>query len=289
MNPKNLTPNLIRKLSGSDGSVDGNMDHALALLCQVTLALLIVFVMMNVFFRSKMKAEVDEAKGKVAYYKERWDEVRSSEPGQEYEKKEKVLIELQRQKLIKELDKVEAEDRLKLGLSLFIKPNASGQPETVTINILKADKIVDAYFISGCQVAKEKLASQDQMKADWLFRTLSLAGMQLAEGQAQVITQSENIVTADNCQWLKAEIDKKIGGIYVDCCNLQRSVLTELQRYYRQNPDALKNTQVYSLIKRYPAATPEEQGELISLISDGLYQYVKSVFDTQGVPLLSEV
>lgn len=259
------------------------------LFLQISLVLLIIFIMMNMTFRAKAQAEVEEAKGLLTYYREKMEEIMTTEPGELYEEKEKALIELQKQKLINALDAVENQDRARLGLAMLCQTKEDGQTVFVVEGVLNGEQIIDHYFIEGCKFAKERLPFQNQMANDWLVRVLMLAGMRLTESSNILITQNPGIVNKENEQWLKEEIGKKLSSLNAECCGLQRAVVAELQKFYRQNTALVKDTEVYGIIKRYPSATPKEQNELIHLITDGLYQHAKSVFEKQGVPLLDAV
>lgn len=289
MTAKALTTKKIRVLLNRDSHSEMTTSDVFELFLQVSLVLLIIFIMMNLMFRAKAKAEVEEAKGKLTEFRDKMEIIMTTEPGQMYEKMEKSIIELQRQKLLTALNEVENQDRAEIGLAMFAQRKEGGQVEFNVAGVLQGARINNSYFSEGCRYAKKHLPFQSKMAIDWLKRVLIIAGLELALDSVTIITKNSQVVNKANEQWLKEEINKRLITLSDDTSNMQRAVIARLQKYYRQNPDALKNTEVYGLVKRFIAATPEQKGELVGLLVEGLYAHAKSVFENQNVPLLSQV
>lgn len=288
-NQRNIE-NQIARLLGKERSGPMSVEDIIALLCQISLAVLIIFVMANVLFMARAKAEVDEAKGLLPHYRDRWDEVRSTDVGKEYEKREQTLVELQREKLRNALDGVEKDERIKLALSILGRKRPDGSVWYAVESILSDIRVSDVHFKEGCMYAKQVLPDQDKMRQDWLSRVLLLAGMRLKEGSGKVlITQEPQIVEDTNEEWLVTEIRKRVQSLYSDSCVMQRAALACLINQYRKKPELLKGTDAFKLMDRYLLAPSGERGMLVSQINSELYRYAKSVFEQQGVPLLSGV
>ena len=279
---------ILNALQGKGGESGGEMtvDGVISIFCQVTLALLVLFIMASILFMAKAKMDVDEAKGKLVHYRERWEEIRSSKPGQQYELREKALIDLQRQKLLRELDRIDATCRNNLGLVIFLNTKTDGSVWYDVTNVLSKDKIVDKYFISGCNYANKFLNDEDAMRTEWLARVLVVAGMRMENGPESPITKDFARVTKENGQWLLEEIRRRIRSVHKDSCSLQNAAIAKLQKFYRKNPQKLEGSKVYTLIKEYTKAPADKQSMYVSQINEQLYLHAKLVFANQGVPLL---
>jgi hypothetical protein len=70
---------------------------------------------------------------------------------------------------------------------------------------------------------------------------------------------------------------------------LQRSVLAELQDYYRNNLDALNGSAIHEKVKTFSDKSPEEQLTLIDEIKTGLRKHCIEVLKQQGIALLGDV
>jgi len=95
----------LQKLFSADSQEDISTSHLMELLCQVALALLIIFVMANVLFMAKARADLDEAKGMIGLWQGKYIEISRTPAGEQFKLRHKALIELQRQKLINALEK----------------------------------------------------------------------------------------------------------------------------------------------------------------------------------------
>ncbi|MDR4509981.1 MAG: hypothetical protein MRJ65_17385 [Candidatus Brocadiaceae bacterium] len=289
MNNSSLKIKTLKKLLGTGSKEDVSVDQLMALLCQVALALLIIFVMANVLFNMKTKEENLEIKAQLAYYQEKLHEIMSTEPGMQYTLREQALINLQRQKLFNALDIIENQDRVSLALTFFSSVKDDGSKVFAVDTVLSGENITDQHFIEGCKFANNTLPYRKEMRMEWVSRVLFLTGMHLSKSKKHLITQNFETVTEENRQWLIKEIRKRTENLYIDSCDLQRAVLANLQKYYQQNLNSLKGTQVYGLIKQYSSASPEEKNVLIQRIREDLYQHAKSVLQSQNILLLRDV
>jgi len=280
---------LIRERFGGSDEETG-MTEALSNMVQITMAALMIFIMISVLFIAKSRAEVEELKGKLPYYVNSLEQIRNTEPGMAHTEREQALIEVQRQKLLRALDALESETRTKLALSVFARSNNDGSIDYAVDGVLVGDKVSDRHFIEGCKFASQNLPYHDRICQDWLTCVLLRSEMTLRDSPGNIIVgQTPQIVEEGNESWLKEEIRKRIDGLYKDTCSLQRAVLARLQSFYRSNQEALKGTEVYGLVTSYFSAKPEERSSMVSRISSELYRQAKSVFEQQGVPLLSGV
>jgi hypothetical protein len=159
---------------------------AMELLCQITFALLIIYVMLHALFKSESKAQVEELKGKLQYYKEKLDEITTTAPGKLYDEKEQALIDLQWQKLLNAMDKVEEADRKKMSMYAYVDTAPDGSKLFSAKKILTGDKIADPLFAEGMEFARENLPNQALMAKSWLERILALAGGMHLAGPGEI-------------------------------------------------------------------------------------------------------
>jgi len=285
----------LQKLFSADSQEDISTSHLMELLCQVALALLIIFVMANVLFMAKARADLDEAKGMIGLWQGKYIEISKTPAGEQYKLRHKALIELQRQKLINALEKVEVDESKKYGLFEFGQIKEDGNIEFVTKDVLSGDEVVNPRFIEVCVLAKKTLPYKDNIRQEWLSRILIMEGMQLGTSVSETSVKKDlesfmnEVITRENESWLFQEINNRTDNLYANCLGLQRNALVQMQIFFKENPEVLKGTSVYKLVTKYPSTPPQEQTMLVRQISEELYQYAKSVFDKQGVPLLNEV
>jgi len=285
----------LQKLLAADSLEDISTSNLMELLCQIALALLIIFVMANVLFTAKAKADLDEAKGMIGLWQGKYIEISKTPAGEQYKLRHKALIELQRQKLINALEKIEVDESKKYGLLEFGQIKEYGSIEFVTKDILSGTKVVNTRFIEVCVLAKKTLPYKTNIRQEWLSRILLMEGMQLSTSTGEVSQRKDlesfmnEIITKENESWLFQEINSRIENLYANCLSLQRNALVQMQAFFKENPEVLKGTSVYQLVTKYTSTPTQEQPMLVRQISEELYQYAKSVFDKQGVPLLNEV
>ena len=283
----------IRQLNGLLGanvrSNEMTIDEVISVLTQITLALLIVFVMANVLFIGRAKAEVKFARQKVI---DMGIKIKNLDPStvEQYEGKRDALIELQRQRLLLALERIEAADRDVYGPGVFTTIDGEGKKAYIMDNVLSSGDVVNEMFKQACITAKNDLPSLEAKKENWRKRTLLLAGMRLRGAVTEdVVVDNPEIVSSSNAVWLMREIDAKLDSLYADCCDMQKKAIAYLQKHYQNNTEVLNGTEVYSLVRKFLDAAPEDRNSLIEQIRDKLYEHSKSVFEKSGVPLLNEV
>ena len=285
----------LQKLLAADSLEDISTSNLMELLCQIVLALLIIFVMANVLFTAKAKADLDEAKGMIGLWQGKYIEISKTPAGEQYKLRHKALIELQRQKLINALEKIEVDESKKYGLLEFGQIKEDGSIEFVTKDVLSGTKVVNTRFIEVCVLAKKTLPYKTNIRQEWLSRILLMESMQLSTSTGEVSQRKDlesfmnEVITKENESWLFQEINSRIENLYANCLSLQRNALAQMQAFFKENPEVLKGTSVYQLVTKYTSTPTQEQPMLVRQISEELYQYAKSVFDKQSVPLLNEV
>ncbi len=257
------------------------------LLVHISMALLIIFMMANLLFKQSLQEHLDGAKEKWWSLYVEGREIGDTPKITIYESRERALIELQKQKLLLALEKLERIERQELELHVFSK-KVNGNVVFNVEDVLSGEKVKNQRFISSCAHANKVLSSRKSMQRTWFHSVLFSVGF--VDSQEKQVEDNE-LISLDNKnrKWLFGEINKRVENLYVESCGLQRAVLAMLQRYYQKNPGVLRDTDVYKLVKRFPTASPEEQETLIPQIREELYQHSKQVFEKQNAPFLDDV
>lgn len=241
---------------------EASVDNVMAILCQISLAVLFVFIIANVLFMTMAKSQID---------------ILEKTPSGE------ALMDLQWQKLLLSLERVESKERNELGISFFIRTNLDGEREYTMDDVLSEGKIINERFKEACSYAKKRLPYPERIKAEWLSRILRDNQM-VYVGAA--FNQSSEVVYEKNLKKLKTEISKKVDVLYVDCHDLQCKALSYLAGYYANNQNILKGTELERQLNEALMAPTEDRIRLLSHWNGEVMRHVKSLFEEQKVPLL---
>lgn len=269
---------------------DAGVGEMLELLSQITLAVLIVFIIAAIMYKNNAMEDAQAAKDAAIKMSNELNTARTSETGTMQKELDKDLVQIQREKLLNAIDKVEAEDRERIGLATFARKDPNGSLSFAVDGILVKDKITDNpivrdRFVNGCKFAKERIPYEDNMRRDWLTRVLLMSGLRLSDDSND---KSASILATENEQWLYTEIRVRVKAVCTDSRNLQRAVLASLIRFYIDDTEQLKDTPVYKLVKTYNSAKPEEREALANRVVTELYDHVRSVLEAQA-PLMSGI
>jgi hypothetical protein len=286
-----LMKQLVRSIERTE---DLSISQLMELLCQISLALLIIFIMADILNDNQMNVRLEEIQKEKEHWQNKYQEIANTTVGEQYELRQQAVIELQKQKLINALEKVEFESRRKYGLIYFSNINSDGGTEFYVEDILKGSKVINSKFIKACRLIKDEFQNKGRIQKEWLSEILDIEGMQMYEQNIHEADQdgqntSCEIITKKNTEWLLHEIDYRANNLYIDCIQMQRAVLSHIQLNLRNHPETLKGTYVHSLVQKYLKATPQEQEYLIDVLCKELYKYAKSLLYNQGIPLLNEV
>jgi len=293
------TPKSISRMAGNHTyNPENEIDKLLALFAQISIALLMIFIIAVVLFRANVQTELERAKKLANYYRKRSIAVENTDKGRAFAEKEKALIKLQKQKLIKALDEVERKDRRKLALKRLSKADDSNYSVE---NIFSEGKVVQnplirEPFINGCEFAKNNLPYKSEIRSDWLTRTLLIANMRLKK-QEELTSISENfpIVTEENEKWLMMEVRRRVDQLANDYIDMQHKLFAYLYRYYRGNPNQLDTTpagkRCLDLIEKFSFEdmSSSESDFAFSQLDNGIKQHVVISLEKQGVSLLNVV
>lgn len=341
----NRIPQSIFNSAAETGDESGSSAFAVGLIGQVSLALLIVFVIATVIFGRQQRqnvefwqdraqkieqtpagqlyknleavlAELSEQKklaeqkkteaenlrlqleaqtGQLSKYKqeakslnEQVAELMNTPAGDNFKALESAKIDLQKQQLLVSLEKVTAWERSNLRLNIFIETGPDGR------NIIRGQdaisgEVVDNQFRLGSQYANDRFADVKKIRQDWQDRVLALAGISDRGGSNFSITKNPDILTDSNKRYLLKEINDRIKALQDDTVNLQCEVLVQLQKYYIQHPDAIKDKTCRRLANEWVTTSdPNKKSVLLSRLEENIGNYVKKTLESQGVDLLRE-
>jgi len=278
----------IVKVLGVEADEEMSTADIYELLCQIALALLIIFVMANVLFMNRAKKDLEVAKGQLGVLGAEMDELTKTDKGYQYTKRVEALMDIQRQKLLLGLEQVVSDVRNSFGLTHFGTTSEEGEREYLLSDILSQGKVINERFKRGCVLAKQALLDQQQMKRDLFLRVLLRKGMVLNQSSVEPsLIENPEVVTGENAQWLSEQISSQVKAIYADCCVMQKTALAYLMEYQEHIlMDADLNKQSDKILDE---ASEEEKLRRISEFGQRHYQHVKSLFDKQNVPFLDGV
>jgi len=215
--------NLQRVLSGSKQNDAGDIDRVLSILAQVSLAVLIIFVMIAILFSSKYK---EEAK----YWEFRAD-------GFARTLQSKALVDLQRQKLLLALERTNYQYKRSLGHLTFFKINEQNERVVNTENIISGRQI-RGDFIEACNFAQKKLTNFEKFKKDYIKIVISRA--ELAEDGIKVTPE---VLDKQNREWFRNQVRGSTTTLYGDTIKLQEDSKEGLAKYYQENSAEVKKLQ----------------------------------------------
>lgn len=285
---RGLTSRKLSILLKGRSKQDINVDEILGWLLNISFALLFIFIIADLLFITKAKAEIKAAKGQLSVLGGKFDYISKTEKGEIFKDFEKALMDVQRQKLLLGLEQVVSDVRNSFGLTHFGTTNEKGEREYLLSDILSQGKVVNERFKRGCVLANQALSDQKQMQQDLLRRVLLKKGMVLNQSSVEPsIVENPEIVTGENAQWLLEQISSQVKAIYADCCIMQKTALAYLMEYQENIlMDADFNKQLEGVLDE---ASEQEKLKRISEFGQRHYQHVKSLFDKQNVPLLDGV
>lgn len=193
------------KLAGGDSASRATTDDLQGLLLQVSLALLMVFMIAYFIFVGNAKKEQEEQ-----------------------------IIDLNRQKLLLALDQVAENHRVRYGLNALMTQGVDGRrtfdaDEHVKGGRLDLAPAAKAAFASGSRAAAADYRAPGALAADWTTNVLAAAGLVREK------------LSADELDWLDGEIARNVEEVRLDARGVQRALAARLQRQWIDDPEAFKD------------------------------------------------
>jgi hypothetical protein len=206
-----------------------------------------------------------------------------------------AYLELQRQRLVAGLEKVEAERKQELGLFYL-------STKSLQLNPAGGLGDQDAVLVRSCAALQSVLRADDTRAAEGqqLFqRVLTAAGLTLAaETTPQAAADSDPVraslvVTSENRTFLSEKIQLFLQSLETDTMREQIRLVDDVFRQYRDMPldERYRIVPETHGIEEQLAAL-NKQGKDITAVADGLasalYRKIKQDFESQGYNLLEQ-
>ena len=191
------------KLLGATESPGASIDDLQGLLLQVTIALLMIFMIAYFMFVAKTEKEREEA-----------------------------VMDINRQKLELAIDKVAETKRIRYGLNALMTQGVDGKrvfnPDDHFLGLkLQLSPASRNAFGMGSKAAYEDYENESQLSAKWLEEVLLESGIDKVE------------LANEEIEWLVGKIGKEVENVRLDVRGVQRSLAARLQRIWVENPKEL--------------------------------------------------
>ena len=227
----------LRALAGGGGGqreMGVGVDDLQGLLLQVSLAIMMIF--MIAFFMFRMKSEKEQ---------------------------QEQVMELTRQKLSLACDRVEGEYRARYGLGVLMQADDSGRaafsPEKVIDGPgMVSDRAVKAAFRDGGRAAAGDYAYPDRLASTWRTKVLKYAEL------------GEDALAPEDGRWLDEQLGKRMSVLRNTVYNVQRSCAARLQRAWLADPGRIGDAELAALVGKLRGVNEAERLRLAAEISASL-------------------
>ena len=267
-----LTWNQLSDLTGSTGgsrSPDADdSTHPANVLLQIVLPIVLILAFLIVV---RMQAlEQKEREATVLMHK-----MKGEHRGEVLADHIESLIELQRQKLIVELQKIEAAKKLLFGVDVFSSVNLGPEGDTAVKH--KYKQICAMTFLHlGTPGAKHDLAEQmyDTVLEAAGIRDQSLFG---SESKFSILTDSTTILQ-DNSDFLTQQIEEFISQLEASAQQSQYEAVGATLEFYGSNNESLENLNPdFEVLRRdyRDSATPENAARIYNCVVSTISNYLE--------------
>jgi len=255
-----------KKIKVSEAEHIVETDEMQALLLQISLALLMIFIIATFIFRTKLMLDYED---KFANLTPKHVSAQSKSINDTYKEREEMYAEILR---------LYAEAREKLGLTRWSTLDAIGNISYLTTNILDGVSVRESQktlIVDATRYAKETLPFRKKIEYEWYDEV------------SRKTADKDSI--ARNKIWLRLEINKRIDLLYNYTTDFQEALLMEICNYYIDNPDRLTDRTLNGLIRSYVSSSESGRKRLTIEIRHKIKQYAKELLKKQGIVLLNEV
>lgn len=248
------------------------INNVLSILAQVSLAVLIIFVMIAILFSSKYKNQAE-------YWRYRSEQFARTPECQ-------TLVDLQRQKLILAFERIIHEYRLQLGhYTFFMTTENEGRVVNIE-NIISGRNILSG-FVSACKFAHSELRHPEQFYTNFIREVLRNA--ELADDGIEVTPE---VLDEQNRAWFRDQARAATTMIYNDTINMQENAKEALAKYYQDHITDINILQEEAdhLIMDLKTTTSESAREaLINAFLVRVKVFVEDELTNQNVPVLQSM
>lgn len=242
---------LLKQLSRKEPSaLTVSVNDLNGLLLQISLAIMMIFVMAYFIFRTQ--------------------------------KNEKIL-EIQRQKLELAVDTVDKEYKVRYGLNVLTSGITRREGSTnvyfdassiITNGAMTQNHAIRAAFISASQNGQADFADKLALRKGWWDKVMKAAAL-------------DSDITQENTQWLNDTVDTCIAD-YVDSVHaIQYGCATMLQKYWSEHPQQVKDEEIEKILTKFNTADEKTKMLLITDLAEALRRYsIETLSKLAGAELL---
>jgi hypothetical protein len=242
---------LLKQLSRKEPSaLTVSVNDLNGLLLQISLAIMMIFVMAYFIFRTQ--------------------------------KNEKIL-EIQRQKLELAVETVDKEYKVRYGLNVLTSGLTRREGSTnvyfdassiITNGAMTQNHAIRAAFISASQNGQTDFADKLALRKGWWDKVMKAAAL-------------DSDITQENTQWLNDTVDTCIAD-YVDSVHaIQYGCATMLQKYWSEHPQQVKDEEIEKILTKFNTADEKTKMLLITDLAEALRRYsIETLSKLAGAELL---
>ncbi|GEM_PF-2986654 len=259
-----LSGKLKKRLLKLTGNYDVNsqaMDEMNAILLQLTMALMMIFLIAFALFRLKTTEELEP----VAQIKA------------------EQQLNFQRQELILALERAEEYYHIRYGMKSFASVDDDEKvvydaSPLVVDGALTDNSVLRNSFINGAKASYEDYSQPAGLPQAWRVRVMAEAGI------------DESTLQGGNSAWLNEQIAAKISSVERTVQDLQYQAAAQIQVFLARNPGKVNDSGVKSLLEQYINSPVETQAVLINELDGALKNYAFNYLKQQvNAPLLKDV
>ena len=251
----------LTQLLGLRDNRDTDIDEMLGMLLQLSLALMMIFMISFCLFQLNTTAEFNAVK----------------------QLQEQQLLNEQRQKLILAGEKTEDFFLTRYGLktvAVIGEDNVQNYNGALVIENGKLcnNTVLRHAFVNGAKNLAADYADTAALTDNWRNRILAQAGYTDAE------------LDSSNLEWLAAQLPQRIEAVKANAKIVQTQAAAAVQSFLAEHPEQASSDRIRSLLDQYLAANAEQrqviQAELGGVLRLYAFEYLKQQI---GCPLLEEL
>lgn len=223
----------LNALSGRKDRTFG-VEDLQGMLLQVSLAIMMIF--MIAFFMFRLKSEKEQ---------------------------QEQVMELVRQKLTLACDRVAVDYRTRYGLPVYTTLSSDGKTvfkasTVVAGSGITADPTIATAFKGGVSAAAKDYADAKALCAEWVLRVVKAAGVAPDE------------IDEPTSVWLVGLVERRIAGVRKEMTDVERACAAAIQREWLANPSGMDDDHLKSLVAKLKGADEATRLMLASEISEAL-------------------
>ena len=265
---------------------------------QIAMALLLLFMILSIL-------AITVSERDVVYWKNRFTQMESSESAELYARLEESVIDLQKQRIILELERIENETRDRLQIGLFVPEIKSDKDKSRfdIREILKKGEIEKNFhsekFGELCSISREiyynyGTVSSLPLSKKWQEEVSNRLNLQKVERKVN-LDKVDRYLDSDMAIFLQKEASGRTNGLLREIVTLQESLQKVLYQYLIKNLNLVNDTSLSKDLSAFLEAK-EELGEKMDLdiyiafaqkIDTSVNQYVEQYFEERDIPLLT--